>query len=93
MGVRMALGAAPVHVLAMVLREGGLLAVGGIVIGGGAAFALARYLGVLLAGSNPTDPVTYTAVALFAILLTAIASYIPARRAARIDPLAALRNE
>jgi putative ABC transport system permease protein len=92
-GVRTALGAKSRDVLAMVLRQGLLLTSIGIGIGLAGAIALTRYLEGMLYGVTPLDPLTYVAtVALFAAIAS-IASYLPARRATRIDPMTALRYE
>jgi putative ABC transport system permease protein len=90
-GIRMALGADRGDVLSMVLGQGMALAVAGVGIGLGLSMALARFLGTLLYETGPADPVTFGAAAagLFAIAL--LATYVPARRATRIDPMTALR--
>jgi putative ABC transport system permease protein len=92
-GIRMALGADRGAVVAMVLGEGARLAAAGIVIGVAASLALSRLLSGLLYGVAPTDPLSFVAAvaALFAIAL--VSSYLPARRAARVDPMIALRAE
>jgi putative ABC transport system permease protein len=92
-GVRMALGARPVHVLALVLGEGLSLVVVGIAIGLASAFALTRFLASMLYGVSPTDPLDFTSVALLFALVALVACYIPARRATRVDPMVALRYE
>jgi putative ABC transport system permease protein len=92
-GVRTALGAGSREVLAMVLRQGLRLTSIGIGIGLAGAVALTRYVEGMLYGVTALDPLTYVvAVALFAAV-TSIASYVPARRATRIDPITALRDE
>lgn len=91
-GVRMALGASSGQVQARILRETLLLAGVGMMIGTVASWALSRALGSMLYGVSASDPVTF-GVMLFTLTLVAIVSgYLPARRASRIDPLAALRN-
>ena len=90
-GVRMALGARRDQVLALVMRRGLALAAIGIAIGLGGAFASARYLQSMLFGVEPRDPATFAAVALAFALAAAAAAYLPARRAARVDPIVALR--
>jgi putative ABC transport system permease protein len=90
-GVRMALGAERRHVLAMILRRGAWLAAAGIVTGVGGAFAGARYLESMLYGIQPRDPGTFIAVAAAFASVAIIASYLPARRATRVDPMVALR--
>ena len=92
-GVRMALGAEQRQVLTMVLREGALLAVGALVVGVIAAMSLSRFLVELLFEVSATDPLTYLAVGTVLALVAIIASYVPAKRATRVDPMAALRSE
>jgi putative ABC transport system permease protein len=92
-GVRTALGAGSRDVLAMVLRHGlGLTGIG-IGIGLAGAIALTRYLEGMLYGVTPLDPLTYLAVVILFAAITSMASYVPARRATRIDPTTALRYE
>lgn len=93
LGVRMALGARAGQIVAAVLGEGALLAVGGIVLGLIAAVAMSRVLGSLLFGVSPTDPPTLAAVAVGLAAVTLLACWIPARRASRVDPVVALRTE
>lgn len=92
-GVRMALGARREDVLALVVRQGLKLVLLGLGIGLGAALALTRLVSSLLYGVTATDPVTFAGVALLLIGVALLASYLPARRAARIDPMTALRCE
>jgi putative ABC transport system permease protein len=92
-GIRMALGAQRSDVLRLVLRRGGILALIGIVLGVAGAAGLSRSLTAMLYGLTPLDPATYVAVAGLFAALTALASYIPARRAARVDPMEAIRCE
>jgi putative ABC transport system permease protein len=92
-GVRMALGAQRSDVLLMFLREGMLLAGAGIAIGIGGALALTRVLGSTLFEINPTDPATFAGVAIFLMIAALAACYIPARRATKVNPIAALRYE
>ena len=92
-GVRMALGARRGDVLRMVVREGALLAVIGVAIGVVGAIAITRLAKSILFGVTATDPLAFTATAVLLSIVAAIASYIPARRATRVDPLVALRYE
>jgi ABC-type antimicrobial peptide transport system permease subunit len=93
MGVRMAFGALPRDVLKLVMREVGLLVLGGAIIGIPAALALARYVESQLFGVKANDPLIFTAATIALALVALLAGYIPARRAARIDPMKALRYE
>jgi putative ABC transport system permease protein len=92
-GIRMALGAQVTDVLQMVIRHGLRLAAAGAVIGLAAAGALSRLMSNLVFGVKTIDPVTYGATAGILILVAILACYIPARRAARVDPMVALRYE
>ncbi|MGH9718564.1 MAG: ADOP family duplicated permease [Candidatus Acidiferrales bacterium] len=92
-GIRVALGAQPRDISCMVLRRSLMLAVVGSAIGLTVALGLTRLLISLLYGVTPTDPLTFTGVALLAVSATAMASYLPARRASRVDPMVALRHE
>jgi putative ABC transport system permease protein len=92
-GVRMALGARAADVLAMVLREGLSLALIGVTIGLGAAYWITRLIESILFEVAPTDPATYAAVSVMLVVVAAAAISIPGWRAARIDPLGALRQE
>ena len=92
-GVRMALGADRRSVLGLVLRDGVRLTLIGAAVGAVASIGAARALGHLLFGVGPTDPVTYAAVGLLLVLVALLASYIPAARATRVDPVVALRTE
>jgi ABC-type antimicrobial peptide transport system permease subunit len=89
----MALGAERSRILMMVLRQGLLLTVAGSVIGLAGAAALTRVMASLLFGVSATDLATFTTVPLILIGTAAIASYIPALRATRVDPVVALRDE
>jgi ABC-type antimicrobial peptide transport system permease subunit len=92
-GVRLALGAERADLLRLVLRQGALLALLGAVFGCAAALAVTRYMQSFLFGVNATDPLTLVAVAGLLVGVAASASYIPARRAAKVDPMVALRYE
>ncbi len=93
LGVRMALGADRRDVRQMVLRQGVILAGIGVVAGLVAAVGLTRLMSPLLFGVEATDPVTFGAVAALLTLVALVASYLPALRASRTDPLVALRFE
>jgi putative ABC transport system permease protein len=93
LGVRMALGAEPQAVQVLVLRQAAAHVLPGIVIGAAGALALSRLLAAELHGVTPTDPLTFAAVAALLFLVALVASLLPARRAARMDPMIALRAE
>ncbi len=93
-GIRMALGARRVQVLGLVLWKGLAMTMVGLVAGAGAAIALARILASALGPSvNAAEPLVFAAAALSLILIALVASYIPARRASKVDPMTALRSE
>jgi predicted permease len=91
-GIRLALGASRRHVVQLVLSSGMKLVLIGIALGGAAALGLTGLLGKLLYGVEPTDPATFAGVALLLLLVSLLASWLPARRAARTDPMEALRD-
>jgi putative ABC transport system permease protein len=92
-GIRMALGASPIEVLASVLRSGMVLLAGGAVLGLAMTLAAARFLDTLLFGVSPRDPFVYTVVILVVAAVGLLANALPARRAAALDPMKALRSE
>ena len=92
-GIRMALGASPSDARRMVLREGLSMAAGGITVGLVAALAGGRLLTGLLYGVTPTDPMTFVLVPMLLAGVALLASYLPARRATRVDPTTALRAD
>lgn len=93
LGVRVALGATSRDVLRLVVGEGMGLTVAGLVVGLVAAIVLTRIMTSMLHGVSPTDPLTLAVVSAFLALVALLASYLPARRATRVDPMVALRNE
>jgi len=92
-GIRMALGAQPADVVRMVVGQGIVLAAAGVCLGLIAAVPLTRLMQELLFEVKPTDKTTFAAVAVVLAAVAALASYIPARRATRVDPVTALRAE
>ncbi|HET9695475.1 MAG TPA: FtsX-like permease family protein, partial [Terriglobales bacterium] len=92
-GIRMALGARPATVLRMMIHQGVLLSIAGVIIGCVGAFLLSRVAQGLLFQVNSADPLAFTSSAVALIAVAALACYIPARRAAKIDPMRALRAE
>jgi predicted permease len=92
-GIRMALGASPASVLWTVAGQGMGLSVAGIAAGAAAAMAVTRVLSKLLFGIAATDPATFAAVGALLVAVASVASYVPARRAMRVDPILALREE
>jgi putative ABC transport system permease protein len=92
-GIRMALGAGQTHVLRMVVGEGLRIGAAGLVVGVAAALMLTKLMSGLLFGVSARDPLTFVALPLVLLAVSAAASWIPARRAVRVDPIVALRAE
>jgi ABC-type antimicrobial peptide transport system permease subunit len=92
-GIRLALGAPPADLSRMFLRYGLILAGVGAVIGTAVASGLSRLMKALLFGVSPLDPLTYAAVPLVLVAAAGLAAYLPARRAATMDPVETLRAE
>ncbi len=92
-GIRVALGAQGRHVLKLVVFEGIVAALAGVMVGLAGALALSRLMAGLLYGTRPTDPATFAAVVLVLSTVALAASYIPARRATKVEPMVALRYE
>jgi putative ABC transport system permease protein len=92
-GVRMAMGARPAAVIGMLVRQGMLLALTGLVAGVAAAFAVTRLVASMLIHVSASDPATFVASALFLALVALLSTWLPARRATRIDPMIALRQQ
>jgi predicted permease len=92
-GIRMALGARARDVLALVFRQGLLPVAAGLLLGLVAALAVTRVIATFLVGVGASDPVTFAGIALLLLAVSILASYVPARRATRVDPMIALRYE
>jgi len=92
-GLRLALGARQADVLTLILKQGLVITLVGIVIGLSAAFAVTRILAGMLFEISPTDPVTFFGSAALLFVVAVVACYLPARRATKVDPLVALRYE
>jgi len=92
LGIRMALGAAPAGVIGLVLRRVGVLVIAGVVIGGGISWVMARFVSTLLYGLDPHDSTTLVGAATLLGAIGALAGWLPARRASRIDPAQVLRE-
>jgi putative ABC transport system permease protein len=93
MGIRMALGARAIDVLRLVIKNGATLALIGIALGLAGAFAATRLMKSLLFGVTTTDATTFAVVSALILVVAVLACYIPARRAAKVDPMEALRYE
>ena len=91
-GIRVALGAQRGDVLRLIVGQGLMLAIAGVVIGLVASYGLTRLMSSLLFGVGSTDPWTFTGVAVLLMFVTALACYVPARRAMDVDPMEALRH-
>lgn len=92
-GIRMALGAQTGQILTMILREGMLLAIAGIILGLAASFPLTRLVATMLYGVSPTDPLTLTGATVILLGIALLAAFLPARRASLVEPTVALRHE
>ena len=92
-GVRVALGARPADVTRSVLAEGTGLALSGMLLGGLGALAIGRFFGSLLYGISASDPVTFAFVGVLLMAVALLACLLPARRAARVDPMVVLRSQ
>jgi putative ABC transport system permease protein len=93
LGIRMALGAQKLDVMKLVVAQGMTLALAGVVIGAAGSFAVTRWMTSLLYGVTATDPLIFAGVSLLLLVTALIACYVPARRAVRVDPIVALRQE
>jgi ABC-type antimicrobial peptide transport system permease subunit len=92
-GIRVALGAARADVLVMVLREAALFAVIGVIVGAAVAVGLGRYVEAMLFGVTAIDPIAICGAVTAMLIVALMAGWVPARRACRLDPMAALRHE
>ncbi len=92
-GIRMALGARPRDVMKLIMGDGARFALAGLAIGTIAAIGFTKFMASLLFGVTATDPVTFAAVAILLMAVALLASYVPARRASKVDPMVALRYE
>jgi ABC-type antimicrobial peptide transport system permease subunit len=92
-GMRMALGATRRDIVALILRQGCSVTMAGVAVGLAAAFAVTRLFSNLLVGVTATDTISFIGTTLLLVAVALIACYVPARRAAAVDPLQALRNE
>jgi len=92
-GIRLALGAQRKDVIALVMRETMLIVVIGVIVGLGVAMGATRLIASLLYGLTPNDPLTIALTSILLLAVAALAGYLPARRAARVDPMVALRHD
>jgi predicted permease len=92
-GVRLALGAGPGHVAGMIIRQGGLVAIAGVIVGLGLAYAGSQLIASLLYGVSARDPAVFAATTVLLLTVALLACWLPARRGARLSPLEALRTE
>lgn len=92
-GIRIALGATPGRILSLVISKGMTMALSGLALGLAGAFAFTRLMSNLLFGIGATDPATFVVISLLLVCIALLASYIPAQRAARVDPMVSLRYE
>jgi putative ABC transport system permease protein len=92
-GIRMALGAQARDVLRLVVRQGMVLAIVGVALGIGGGIGLTRLIRSMLFGVSATDPLTFALITAIIVAVALLACYVPARRAARVDPMVALRDE
>jgi predicted permease len=93
LGIRLAVGAKPGEILLMILKQGGALALTGIVLGSAAALGVTRFTASLLYGISPFDPITFSIVPIVLLLVAVMACMVPARAASRLDPVEVLRSE
>jgi ABC-type antimicrobial peptide transport system permease subunit len=93
MGLRLALGATPRGIVSHLMKVGARLGVIGLVVGLIGAFAIARTMAGLLFGMSPSDPITFVGVPVVLALVVMAATWLPARRAARLEPMSALRSD
>jgi putative ABC transport system permease protein len=92
-GMRMVFGAPRRSILNLIVGEGLRLSVAGMIVGFAGALAITRVMTSMLVGVNATDPITFAAIAVLFSAIAMLASWVPARRASRLDPMAAIRDE